>query len=447
MVAAPEAGAKGKKEATREQLERLTPEQRAWLEEVALIITKEERATFLAIEKDYQRDAFIERFWKIRDPYPETGRNEFRDRWDARMLEVRSLIGDLEDERAVVLLLNGFPDSQIEIRCSGFYPAEVWYYERAEALGYEVLLLFYQRWGSSRYLLWNPMDGLGGLVRQNDASIADPSDVNAILNSCPYDQAAALRAAIRFASQGGALSFAAVDAGLRRAPEPASKEWVATFHSYTTEIPEEAATFSAELNIDYPARRQSRTVVQGVVTVATDQATVAEYAGHQSYNFVLTGEVLRDRKLFDSFRYRFNLPVEEISGDSVPMVFERYLRPGDYELALRLEDLNAEAFFGLRRPIEVPLADGAGDRRARGRGDPAAAGRGQRRHRHRRDDAAHRATRAPACRPACGASTRCRPATTSPASPSSSTTRRSSRRPRRRGTSSSTSAACRACAR
>ena len=86
----------------------------------------EERATFLAIEKDYQRDAFIERFWKIRDPYPETGRNEFKDRWEARMVEVRSTFGDLADDRSTVLLLNGFPDAKVDIRCSGFYPAEVW---------------------------------------------------------------------------------------------------------------------------------------------------------------------------------------------------------------------------------------------------------------------------------------------------------------------------------
>lgn len=359
LIAAPGADARGKKEVERQQLERLTPEQRAWLEEVELIITEDERETFLAIEKDYQRDAFIERFWKIRDPYPETGRNEFKDRWDARMLEVRSLYGDIEDDRSVVLLLNGFPDGQVEIRCGGFYPAEVWYYERAETVGYEVLLLFYQRWGAGRYHLWNPMDGLDELLRQTDASVARPNDINANLNHCAMEQAAALRAAIRFASQSGGMGFAAVESKLRQAPEPASKEWVATFNSYTTEIPEEAATFTAELDIDYPARRQSRTVVQGIVSVPVDQATTVEYAGHESYNFILTGEVLRDRKLFDSFRYRFNLPLDEISGDNVPMVFERYLRPGEYELALRLEDLNAEAFFGLRRELEVPLADGA----------------------------------------------------------------------------------------
>ena len=397
MLVAPGADARGKKEIERQQLERLTPEQRAWLEEVALIITKEERATFLAIDKDYQRDAFIERFWKVRDPYPETGRNEFKDRWDARMREVRDLIGDVTDDRAIVLLLNGFPDGQVPVSCSGFYPAEVWYYERAETLGYEVLLLFYKRWGANRYVLWNPMDGLDGLVRTGDASVAEPGNINSILNSCPYEQAAALRAAIRFASQGGALAFGPIEAGLRKAPEPASKEWVATFNSYTTDIPEEAATFTAELDIAYPARRQSRTIVQGIVTVPLDQATTTELAGHESYNFVLTGEVLRDRKLFDSFRYRFNLPVPEVTGDKVPLIFERYLRPGNYELAVRLEDLIDQE--GVLRPAARDRGAGGRGRaagRARGRGDPPAAGRGQRGHRDRRHDVAHSAATHPA---------------------------------------------------
>ena len=361
MLAAPGAGAKDKvsKRKQKELIEQLSPEHRAWLEEVAVIITEEERATFLAIEKDYQKDAFIERFWKVRDTYPETGRNEYKDRWDARMTEVRMSIGSLDDDRATVLLLNGFPDGHVAIACNGLYPAEVWYYERPETLGYEVLLLFYQRWGANRYYLWNPLDGFSGLLRQFDASIGRVSSIESVINNCPFEQAEALRAALRFATQGSGLGFGAIDAGIRKAPEPQAKEWVATFQSYTTEIPAEAATFSAELSVEYPARRQSRTVVQGIVSVPAGEATVAEFGGQGSYNFLLTGEILRDGKLFDSFRYRFNLPLEEVTGDDLPMVFERYLRPGPYDLALRLEDINQKAYFGLRRQIEVPLFEGA----------------------------------------------------------------------------------------
>ncbi len=42
-----------------------------WLEEdVVYIITPEERAAFLALQTDAEREAFIEQFWKRRDPTP-----------------------------------------------------------------------------------------------------------------------------------------------------------------------------------------------------------------------------------------------------------------------------------------------------------------------------------------------------------------------------------------
>ena len=46
----------------------LPADYRAWLEEVDSIVTKEELAAFLKLEKDYQRDAFIDRSWQERDP-------------------------------------------------------------------------------------------------------------------------------------------------------------------------------------------------------------------------------------------------------------------------------------------------------------------------------------------------------------------------------------------
>ena len=43
-----------------------------------MLITQAERDAFLALGKDYQRQAFIDAFWHARDPYPQTARNEFR---------------------------------------------------------------------------------------------------------------------------------------------------------------------------------------------------------------------------------------------------------------------------------------------------------------------------------------------------------------------------------
>src|SRR6185295_14650504 len=62
----------------------LAPRYVSWLDAVALLMNAKEREVFLALGKDYQRDAFIRRFWEVRDPFPQTARNEFQERWEAR---------------------------------------------------------------------------------------------------------------------------------------------------------------------------------------------------------------------------------------------------------------------------------------------------------------------------------------------------------------------------
>src|SRR6202007_2242685 len=77
-----------KAKTSREQkkaIEKLAPQYRAWLEEVEVLITKEEKRAFLELQEDYQRDAFIEHFWQVRDRGAING--EFRHRWEARVEE------------------------------------------------------------------------------------------------------------------------------------------------------------------------------------------------------------------------------------------------------------------------------------------------------------------------------------------------------------------------
>ena len=56
----------------------------AWFDGVAPLITAREREAFLRLANDADRQAFIQRFWEVRDPYPETPRNEAKERWEAR---------------------------------------------------------------------------------------------------------------------------------------------------------------------------------------------------------------------------------------------------------------------------------------------------------------------------------------------------------------------------
>src|SRR5947207_1103601 len=51
-----------------------------WLDEdVAYIITDEEKAAFKALKTDEEREQFIEQFWLRRDPTPDTIENEFKE--------------------------------------------------------------------------------------------------------------------------------------------------------------------------------------------------------------------------------------------------------------------------------------------------------------------------------------------------------------------------------
>src|SRR6185295_1069850 len=42
----------------------LAPRHQRWLEDVALLISEPERQGFVSLKQDYQRDAFIRRFWQ-----------------------------------------------------------------------------------------------------------------------------------------------------------------------------------------------------------------------------------------------------------------------------------------------------------------------------------------------------------------------------------------------
>ena len=132
LVPAAAHASRREKREEQEKIAQLPPKYQQWLAETELLLNDSERATFLDLGEDYQRDAFIQSFWKSRDPYPETARNELQDQWQARIDEARSLFGDdLREERARMLLLNGPPTARIEIGCGSYvWPAEVWFYDR-----------------------------------------------------------------------------------------------------------------------------------------------------------------------------------------------------------------------------------------------------------------------------------------------------------------------------
>jgi VWFA-related protein len=343
------AEAAGKK---KQSTDHLSPQHATWLASVELIISDEERETFLEIAEEYQRDAFIERFWRIRDPYPDTARNEFRERWERKADEVLTIFGRFDSERARIYLLNGAPDAMVPIRCGDLWRSEVWYYSRAETLGSELALLFYQR-GVGRWLLWSGND-FGELLRFGSILTGGEEFLQSVRDSCRFQEQEAIYAVLGQRQQLGSMGYAMITAEVQTNKEPPSGEWVATFHAYSTQLQEDAERFPATLTVDYPGRRQSRTVMQALIAVPKGEVGRAELAGHTSYNLLATGEILRGDRLFENFRYRFNFGEDEITGDMLPLLLERNLRPGPYRLIVKLEDLNTKKVQRVAQDLEVP---------------------------------------------------------------------------------------------
>ena len=359
LALATEAQGKSKREqrkAEKVAYEGLSQKYKDWLLGVDVLISKEERSAFLTLQKDYQRDAFIERFWKERDPYPGSARNEFREDFNARMRESLSLFGRADDERTRVLLMNGPPLNRIVPDCRpSFVPMEVWHYRGSDNFGMEFILLFYQKWGKGPYRIWDSSFGVEDLRETGVGSLA-PSfgNVGGFFGDCGEDADAVLAAVNFIRSQGGQIgAFSFFQRLLRPRVEP-PKEWVATFETYSTDLPEGAATFDARMELDYPGRNQSRSIMQVNMAVSVADLTAGSLADHSAYNLMLNGEVLREGQLFDSFRYRFDFPTPEVQGDQIPLVFQRYLRSGEYQLIVKVEDVNSGRFHRNERTIQVP---------------------------------------------------------------------------------------------
>lgn len=119
----------------------LTPAQEEFLSEVRYIITKQERKIFLNLPPE-ERKAFIEEFWKKRDPDPQTDTNEFKERYFQRIEEANHLFkeggsqGWLTDRGRIYILLG--PPEHREKYPTGYTiqgsPLEIWYYGPAQII-------------------------------------------------------------------------------------------------------------------------------------------------------------------------------------------------------------------------------------------------------------------------------------------------------------------------
>jgi Ca-activated chloride channel family protein len=330
--------------------DQLEPRHRQWLDSVEGLITEAEREYFLGLRHDFRRDAFIEAFWRLRDPDPRTPVNELQRRFE----EYHAASGGLPpmgDPRALLYLLNGppgrwtLPDGRPVSRCfSRSRELEIWFYGGSELVARRFLVIFQKRGQAAPYETWLP----GGQLRPTQRSGLPTRDVSQL---CADELVAYATATIARISDYDSL----LDQILSPPRPPA--EWLATFAAAATDLPADAETFDADLAVTYPARNQSRTAVQAVVEAPLAAAPGRRFDGALFHDFQLAGEIIRDGELFESFRYRFEGPTPD-GAAAIPLGFTRYLRPGPATLRLLVEDVFGGRFAQFVREIDVPSPEG-----------------------------------------------------------------------------------------
>ena len=139
----------------------LTKTYKKWLDEdVAYIISDEERAAFKQLSNDEERDNFIEAFWQRRDPTPDTEENEFKEEHYQRIAYANEHfaagVPGWRTDRGRIYIVFGKAD-EVESHPSGgtyerpmeegggttsTFPFEQWRYRYIEGIGQEVIIEF-----------------------------------------------------------------------------------------------------------------------------------------------------------------------------------------------------------------------------------------------------------------------------------------------------------------
>ena len=145
-----------------------------WLDEdVTYIITDDEKSVFQKLQTDAEKDAFIEQFWRRRDPDPSTAVNEYKEEYYQRIAYANEHftagLAGWKTDRGMIYIKYGKPDDiddhpggSTYVRPSWegggiteVYPFQIWRYNYIEGVGTDVEIEFVDTYGGNLYRFSN----------------------------------------------------------------------------------------------------------------------------------------------------------------------------------------------------------------------------------------------------------------------------------------------------
>jgi Ca-activated chloride channel family protein len=346
LLVAVSASAQMSRRERKEKIAKLSDEHRQFLIDVEPIILPTETVTFLGLETDPQRDAFIDDFWRRRDQIAGTSNQAAKDQYYARLEEARINFGQVSSDRSRIFLIHG-QAAMADIDCPQYFqPLQIWHYEYLEGFGHDIRLLFYVPRNHRDYRLWNPLGGAMALdeLRSGD-SISGGIRTGNIIMDCKNGEL--ILAAIGQMQQNMMRISKVFD------PPKINEEDVNRILRSVVLSDPNAPKLTAEISVGYPGGDGHKTDAQLTILVPRAQLKTTTVSGTSVYTLDVVGEVLRDGKMWEKYRYRFDFP-GTIADEKLPIVIDRLLRPAEYKSRVRITDSASGAQVILENDLTVP---------------------------------------------------------------------------------------------
>jgi Ca-activated chloride channel family protein len=331
----------------KDRMAKLGDAHRQFLIDVEPILVATERDTFLRLDTDPQRDAFIDDFWRRRDAAQGTTNFTARRQYYDALEFVKENFGQVSSDRGRLFLIHGNPDVMLDIKCSRYYqPIQVWRYEYLQGFGHDFRLMFYIPRFQSDYKLWNPVATTSAYNDLLSNSIeAQGTPPNNVIIDCPNgEELFAAMAQMRMEQMRLPKLF--------EPPAVNSEDVNRILRSVVLSNPD-AAKLAAEVAVTYPSGDGNKTNAQLSILVPRAQLKTMSAGDTSVYAIDVVGEVLRDGKLWERYRYRFDFPADT-QDEKLGIVVDRILRPAQYLSRIKLIDPSTGAETILETPLTVP---------------------------------------------------------------------------------------------
>jgi GWxTD domain-containing protein len=161
-----------------------------WLEEdVAFIISEEEKSVYKSLKNDEERDSFIEDFWRRRNPDQRSGENAFKEEHYRRIAYANehftSGIPGWKTDRGRIYITWGKPDETDSHPTGGSYnrpmnegggttstyPFEKWWYRHIDGIGDDIEIEFVDQSGTGEYRMAMSPDEKDALINVPNAGL------------------------------------------------------------------------------------------------------------------------------------------------------------------------------------------------------------------------------------------------------------------------------------